>query len=213
MTTIAHSPFWTPLFALDRLNSWVRARNQRAWLLQSKLEPVIYWTKTKAILSASKQWQINLRRVAVKKPCRVCGGTGTWVSDRAYWYSNEEYEDCLLNYGETCRKCNGSGTVLLRFVETTIGPIRWHTPSERWDASSLDVYVPFPGHAYKGAEFFEVSTDWEPNRPGKPLSVKEVERDMLVLLKAFPKDVCFALEFHHRIDVLKAKAFILQICA
>lgn len=186
--------FWTPLFALDRLNSWLRS-NQPLWCAaRSALKPVIYWTKTHAILEVSKRYHVGLRRVMVKKQCRVCGGSGTWFHYLGY----------QAEYGERCRACRGSGIVTLRFVETRIGPICWHTPAHKWASSSLDAYVPFPCFAYEETDgLYEVCEGWEPCQTGRPMSLADAKRDMLIVLRQWPHDVCFSLDFHHHAETEK----------
>lgn len=194
----------TPFFALDRLNSWIRAEHPWYCVARSTFKPVIYWTKTKAILEATKVWQVPLRRVMVKKPCRSCSGTGSWLSDRHYicWEEGETLEEARANYGERCRTCRGKGIVTLKFVESTIGPIRWHTPIEKWVSSSLDVYVPFPAfYASDDDEGYVPADNWQPCQPGRPMVLEDVRRDMLILLEAFPKDVAFSVEYHEHLGL------------
>lgn len=189
------SSIWTPLFALDRLNSWLRSDAPLFCQVRSALRPVIYWTKTNAILATSKHYHIEMRRVMVKKPCRRCDGTGVWVPFD-WTYSGRDG-------GRPCRGCRATGTATLKFIETTIGPVRWHTPAEHWYMSSLDVYVPFPSFYGEGDEHYELADGWEPNKKGRPLPLVEVERDMLVLLRAWPHEVAFSLDFHHRCGIEK----------
>lgn len=201
--------FWTALFALDRLNSWVRSDRPYFCHGRSALKPVIYWTKTQAILDASKREWIEMKRVKVEKPCETCDHTGSWVSDQTWWhYDWDEHitkEEVRANYGERCRACGGTGTRVLRFVETQIGPIRWHTPDDRWHSSSLDVYVPFPTfYGDKASDvLYEPAKDWQPRTPGRPMRSEEVLRDMLILLDAYPHEVGFSIDFHHRIRCQK----------
>lgn len=191
---------WTPVLALDRLNSWLRAE-QRGWCgIRSSLKPVIYWTKTQAILDLSKRCHIGMRRVMVRKPCRTCSATGIWLPD--YWTPDDgDYSN--RDGGYPCRNCEATGTVTLKFIETNIGPARWHTPSEKWYSSSLDVYVPFPSfhaeaRAHTAYQYYQTADGWEPNQPGRPMSHPEVLRDMLIVLAAWPHDVCFSIDYHHR---------------
>lgn len=201
MHLVTQSP-WTPLLALDRLNSWLRSdlAPTRFWCpLRSAFKSTIYWTKTKAILETSKRWHIGMRRVMVRKPCRSCGGTGIWVP---YNYEPPDGDCSSREGGYPCRGCEATGTATFKFIETTIGPLRWHTPSEKWWSSSLDVYVPFPSfhheaRAHTAYQYYELAEGWEPNQPGRPLSMSEVERDMIVILHAWPHEVCFALDYQH----------------
>ena len=206
MLPLAKSPLWTPLFALDRLNSWLRSEQPILCPFRSALKPVIYWTKTKAILDTSKVWHIAMRRVMVKKPCRKCNATGIFLP----WYwdpPDGDYKN--RNGGRICWGCQGTGTATLQFIETTIGPLRWHTPAEKWYFASLDVYIPFP--CFYGdrnnEQYYELTTDWEPNQKGRPLPLPDVERDILILLNAFPHHVSFALDFHHHVGIAKHYRF------
>lgn len=171
--------------ALDRLNSWLRAPQPLFCVMRSRLKPVVYWVKNAAILGASKVQPIGLRRVKFVARCRVCGGSG--IFERWHW--SEDHED----EGEFCRTCNATGNVTLKFIESTIGPFRWHTPEMHWRGASLDVYVPFSADGD-----YEDAADWKPNTPGKPLTPAEVERDALTVLHAWPKDFGFIVEFHNR---------------
>lgn len=191
MSALMHSPFWTALFALDRLNSWLRSEDSFWCPACSTFKSVIYWTKTQAILAASKEWHIGMRRIMVQKPCRRCGGTGLWLPD--YYYD----ESGRREGGKPCRGCRATGTAKLLFIETTIGPLRWHTPAEKWCMSSLDVYVPFKSYYPDGYEYYALSTDWEPNQKGRSLTLDQAERDMLILLHTYPHEVCFSIDYHH----------------
>lgn len=201
-TTLPAKSIYTPLLALDRLNSWIRSDRPWSCRARSALKPVIYWTKTQAILDMSRREHIAMRRVMVVKPCRRCEGTGTFLSDYVwnyYHYDGEgTTEELRSNYGERCWVCLGEGTVRLKFVATTIGPIRWHTPSEKWWSSGLEVYVPFPCfHGERNGDGYELATDWALNQPGRAMTMAEVQRDMLIVLQAWPHDVCFSIDFHH----------------
>lgn len=201
MNAIAKSDLFTPLFALDRLNSWIRCCEPFWDRPRDQMKRTVYWVKTHAILDVSKRWNIGLRRVKVIKPCRSCDGTGTWVPERWNGWQADTWEEYRDNYGERCRTCNGFGKVNLLFIESTIGPIRWHTPADKWYMSSLDVYLPFPSfYGERDAEnFYEAAEDWEPLQPGRPLSHGDALRDMVILLRAWPHDVCFSLECAFRI--------------
>lgn len=193
--------FWSGVMALDRLNSWVRSMWPYWSHVQSTLTPVIYWTKTQAILEASRRWHIGMRRVMVKRPCRRCDATGSWIPRDADWYEDLSVEEYRANYGERCRGCAGTGTAVLKFVESRIGPVRWHTPAHKWHSSSLDVYVPFPCFIGGGDEMYDEAQDWEPQRPGRSMTAAEVHRDMLILLQAYPHHVAFALDYHYHTKI------------
>jgi hypothetical protein len=178
--------FFTPLLAVDRLNSWVRASDAGEWPLRSVIRPVVYWVKTQAILRASKEWTCQFRRVQVIVKCNRCGGDGIYYG--WWWMPGDK--------GETCRGCAGFGKARLRFIESTIGTIRWHTPIEKWYSSSLDVYVPFPSGYHPRLEDFQ-DTDWRPNAPGRRLSADEVLRDCRILLAAYPREFNFIVQYHY----------------
>lgn len=225
---IASSPFYTPLFALDRLNSWLRADYGLGTLsqcrLQSMLKRSIYSVKIHAILAASKQMHVGLRRVKAVKPCRVCDATGQYLSPyyMPHYEEGETWDDARSNYGERCHTCAGTGQVNLLFIESIIGPIRWHSPAKDWFSWSLDVYVPFPSFygELNAADYYAMATDWEPLQKGRPLELAEVKRDLLIVLEAFPHDLCSSLDFYHSAglertfktpDVIKARQWINQL--
>jgi hypothetical protein len=139
-----------------------------------------------------------MRRVMVKKPCRRCDATGIWLP----WnWEPEDGDYRNRDGGEVCRGCHGAGTATLLFIETSIGPLRWHTPAEKWHMSSLDVYVPFPSFYGEGdaeaEKYYEPADGWEPCRSGRPLTPKEARRDTLLVLAGFPHDLCFAIDFDY----------------
>ena len=198
---------WTPLLALDRLNSWLRAPEPSWCAARSALKPVIYWTKTQAILDLSKRWHISMRRVMVRKPCRRCDGTGQWIHAFSWdELSHGDRDEQRANYGEPCRGCEATGTATLKFIETQIGPVRWHTPSEKWWSSSLDVYVPFPSfhheaRAHTAYQYYELAEGWSPEQPVRPMPLADVQRDILIVLEEWPHEVCFAIDYHHHVGV------------
>lgn len=207
--TLQRDSLWTPVLALDRLNSWLRAEDFDQWRLRSALKRAIYYTKTQAILDLTRRWHVGLKRVMVLKNCRRCDGSGLWVPHDCYFWDGESRDDYRANYGERCRGCDGTGKALLLFVESVIGPVRWHTPIKEWHSSSLDTYVPFP--TFYGAvnhqnalRWYAPAWDWEPNRPGRPLTCEQIERDIILVLRAWPHPLCFALdyEFHDRLEVV-----------
>jgi len=188
-TALISNSFWTPILALDRLNSWVRSTSRFG--LQGTLKRTIYWTKTHAILDISKIYSIKMRRVMVKTECRKCDGTGVFV----HWYDWDYGHG--REGGEPCLGCRATGTATLKFVETFIGPIRWHTPQREWYSSSLDVYVPFPCHyGQRNDDGYEL-TEWKPNQPGREMTNEEVIRDMLIIFRRWPHDVAFILDHYY----------------
>ena len=218
--TLAPSPFWTPLFALDRLNSWLRldADFPYNYLLHGYLKRTIYTVKVHAILDATRRWPVGLRRVVVEKQCRACDGSGVWVGD--YWQDCSccnGYDEFKANHGERCRKCAGKGIVFLRFIESTIGPLRWHTPANSWWSWGLDVYVPYLSHYFDESDEAFEKTDWQPNGKGRPLSYRESYRDLGIILRAWPHEFCSSVDFYHHVglekkfkqpDVAKAQQWI-----
>lgn len=182
----------SPLFALDRLNSWLRAKQDGLRVLQSKFREIVYWTKTHAILAAAKEMHVEFERLVVPIKCRRCDGSGIWYSDY----------DIDAEHPERCRGCDATGIAKLRFVGSTIGPIRWHTPRHKWRSASMDHYLGLPQEWCEADEEFKISEGWSVNKVGKPMTVAEVERDMLAILHAYPKDVAFSIDFHHHAKIM-----------
>jgi len=141
------------LTPLSKLNSWVRASWDAKFDMHDA-EAAVYLMKNRTIQYALALGIAKLRIVAVERPCKVCQGTGQykWVN----WHN--EY-DC---HYEDCRRCATSGRVILKFAESTIENVRWHTPRPRagflpalnWDACER--------------------TDWEPEQPGAQLLRGEI---------------------------------------
>ena len=153
-------PFMRQIHAMDRLNSWVRADSD--WSMRPR--SWIYSLKNEAIRQAIAQNLASQRRVKVAAECRHCDGHGTWTD----WESREP------RYTATCRKCS-AGRVTLRFVETRIGDVCWHSPSQ---SSAPEL----PGLSPVWHE-----TDWQPNTKGKPLTIPEVADLLCDVEEAFPR--------------------------
>lgn len=152
---------WAAVYALDRLNAYARWEGR---IVESR---VIYGFKGQAIRQLQ---EAHHRRVYWDGPCHHCGGSGwhrapgprTWGTDLV----GEICHTCL-----THRDTAGTGRVRLRFVETKIGSLVWHSPHH------LDV----------GAELWhtlddepaEVDDTWSPRMPGEALDAHEVARDLL----------------------------------
>lgn len=110
-TTMIEIP--EPIWAMDRLNSWLRSGSARRAAYGS-LHRAIYFLKREAIEWADANLECLHSTVKVKTKCRACGGTGRYVDSYHEW--------------PHCRACNSRGTLALAFVQTIIrrGPV-WHT--------------------------------------------------------------------------------------
>jgi hypothetical protein len=147
-----------PYEALDRLNSAVRARCHVP-------ARAVYAMKRNAIKQAHQDGLIDrYRRIGMDVKCHDCGGTGRYT----HW-SGDEYDHCWA--------CRNTGTAHLVFIETRLaGDILWHSPTREFPYLGADFQLPaceeHPG-------------DWNVNAPGKPLTVSEIARDILVTERAF----------------------------
>lgn len=199
------SPFLSGLHAIDRLNSWRRSKPSGHFISGSRtiLKPIIYWVKKHAILHAARQIPgVKFQRLKVKVKCQHCH-KGDYYPD---WFDEEHHKPLV------CNRCDGQGNATLRFIGTTIGDIKWHTPLHEFESSSLDHYIPFPVR-YPGT--FEILADdlwtadagWAPHKPGRDLSLSDVERDLHLMRRAFTKDTDFIYKFHHRPHVSHRKEF------
>jgi hypothetical protein len=177
----------SPLLALDRLNSWVRAEDGHD-RLRSRFKEVIYWVKTKAILEAGRVGLATYRRVMDRPKCRSCQGSGVWMT----WYAQDD-EGAM-----PCRGCKGSGTATLKFIETTIGPLVWHTPQHVWWSFGLESSLAFPCYYPHGTEHYESAGDWTVRQTGRTMEPADIERDLLTLLQAYPQDMTFIIDYHAR---------------
>lgn len=183
------------LHALDALNSWCRAREH--WQLRSDLKAAIYHAKLEAIQAAycaeDETVKPVFRRVFERKKCRVCAGSGVWFSDY----------DLQCEVGQACRTCRATGTVTLRFVETTFPALnlRWHTPAHKWWSASLNVYCKYEASLDSLEGYDAVSDDWQSNLPGRELSLEEIEQHLETALidPMISKAFAFILgTYHHR---------------
>jgi hypothetical protein len=136
---------------MAKLNSWARLPYEERSEMYEATD-TIYAFKRRIIAAAIKLGTASLRLVAVERPCKTCKGTGQyeWVN----WHDEDD------RHFEDCRRCNDTGKVTLRFVESTIAGQRWHTPRPKWD---LGIFTPTDW------EKCEPAGDWEPERPGKSL--------------------------------------------
>lgn len=98
--------------ALSRLNE-----HARAWGFGKR---AIYAYKT----FVAAEFATSARPVFVMVRCHHCGGTGT-------------YRDWGGEPRGPCHRCT-KGVATLRFVESTIGPYRWHHPAETSGHEVLD---------------------------------------------------------------------------
>jgi len=138
---------------LDRLNSWVRAKDAHC---DRSCSEVIYFLKRVAIRQAHQAGIASHRIIFVTVTCRGCHGTGKFDS----WYSSD-------GYGPNCRKCDATGKHTLTFVESTIADrLRWHSP-----------YMSADHFGLKYEDRVEV-TDWKPLAEGRPLKPAEVAENL-----------------------------------
>lgn len=167
--------------ALDRLNSFVRSDAYRREFYMASPRRAVYEMKRQAILVAHVAGLAEHRRIVITAKCRDCGGSGKYVD----------------SYGERfpwCRACSSSGTVTLRFVETTIAlpgrALRWHSPRtgfslwpvEPQELPHLKWYDPATGEWLPGSES---PADWTVNEVGRDLAIWEVARDLVTAEAAF----------------------------
>jgi hypothetical protein len=144
------------LSPVSKLNSFARVEyEQRRDMTDCRV--AIYAMKHRLIREAIDLGICTVRIVAVERPCKTCKGTGTYVWQDWNDENHQEYE--------TCRRCAGTpGTVILRFVETDIAGMRWHTPRPKAD---------FLAHLRLDWENCK-STGWLPEQPGRPLTGREL---------------------------------------
>lgn len=193
------------LHSLDALNSWVRATAHSK--LRSDLQKAIYHAKLEAIQAAycatDEQVKPVFRRVFERKKCRVCDGSGLWFS----YYDHEREQG-----GMPCRTCRATGIATLRFVETSFPGLNlcWHTPAQRWWSASMNVYCKFEASLESIEGYESVGDDWSSNRPGRELSISEVEQHLETALidPIISKAFVFILgTFQHRFSPDTLPAF------
>lgn len=157
--------------ALQDLNSWCR----RPWEERrefDRADTAIYHLKSRVIAHAVQAGLTNVQVVAVERQCKTCDPKAPGMFKR---YSRYDYDGDDWDY-EDCRRCNGTGRVTLRFAETNIGGVRWHTPRPKAE------FLKLPASAWETP----APTSWEPEQPGYPLGRKqlikllnEAEREVL----------------------------------
>jgi hypothetical protein len=152
--------FYPMLYALGRLNSWVRSGDRTA----SDAKEMVYNWKKKALDEAQNRGLTSYRPVARQVRCRECSGDGVHYVT-----------------GDECRTCEGSGKKSLFFIETTLSlppnacfavPSRlvWHTPCQQFPLA-------FPVGAFPEAKGMrDCVDDWMPNRRGVSLDPEGVAR-------------------------------------
>lgn len=152
---------------LDALNSFVRAPNCRTAGLLAR---VIYHYKREALRMITQQGLATHRLIATTTKCRDCRGSGRYTDWGGYTHNH-------------CRLCSNSGSVKLRFIESTIatrtdspfqGCIVWHTPER-------DAWA-FISNTHEMRE--HPAGDWTVHQPGRDLDV-EALADHLLAVEAF----------------------------
>lgn len=138
--------------AMARLNNWARVPYEQ----RLGMDPPIYHYKRVVIKEAIRLGAASLRVISVERPCKTCNDTGQYSIRDRYDYEIFDYEDC--------RRCQASGKVTLRFVESVIGSTRFHTPRPKWDLGLIEA---------SDWEKPEV-TDWTPEQPGAPIERLEL---------------------------------------
>lgn len=149
------------LQAVDKLNSWVRSPGARNWYSGPRY--AIYDWKLETIRRAMAAKKCACRAIHLSLTCRACGGDG-------------KYHDGYVQY-DNCRKCFSKGVVTLRFLETIIDGLHWHTPQSR----SYGLNLP--------SDFFDESTlctEWEPNTAGRELELWQICMALNILETAMP---------------------------
>lgn len=122
-----------------------------------ELPSVIYKYKSEIIRLAIVNGYATNRLIAVERPCKTCKGSGTY--EWRDWNDEDHVEY------QCCRRCAATGKVILRFVETAISSVKFHTPRPKcckewfseaeWESATLQ-------------------TDWEPEQPGRALERLEL---------------------------------------
>jgi hypothetical protein len=138
------------LAPLSRLNAWARLPYEQK-LDMHEAAAAIYRYKRTVLAEAIRAGIAQLRIVAVERPCKTCDPQCPGQFKR-FGYEDEYWH-------EDCRRCNATGRVTLRFVESNIDGFKWHTPRPKWDLSGLE------DSAWENCEL----TEWTPEQPGAPL--------------------------------------------
>lgn len=148
---------------VDRLNSWVRSPRARDWW--NSPARAIYDFKLELIRRAIIAQECKTSAIYLSLTCRACDGT-------------KRYTDSYGHEWPHCRKCSSLGVVRLTFLVTEICGFFWHSPWERvWS---------LPIAHEELSKSAALSTDWEPNHPGKDLEVWEVVESLNILEAELP---------------------------
>lgn len=145
------------LTALVPLNAWARCDYEQA-LGMDRARQAVYAMKRRVISAALDQGTCKLRVVQVERPCKTCKETGTYE-----WHDwHDEYN---VDY-QACRRCGATGKVKLRFLESDICGVKWHTPSNRLEPAYLSTLK----LDWNRPE----DTDWTPEQPARILERVEL---------------------------------------
>lgn len=161
---------------LSHLNRWARTPYEHRRDMYSATS-AIYAMKNRVIRAALDEGICSLRMVQVERPCKVCKGTG--VYERIGYDGEPEYYD-------DCRRCNSTGKVTLRFAETAIESVKWHTPRPNSEALKLDPAM------WEKCE----ATDWEPEQPGEEIG----QPKLFSLLNEAERAVCDGKMIRYRFN-------------
>lgn len=147
------------LAPMVKLNQWARLSFTEQGPMY-RAASFIYKMKSIIIESALEQGMCQWRIVAVERPCKTCDPKCPGQFKRYFrnWGDEDEWEY------EDCRRCSGSGRVTLKFLETAIAGVVWHTPQ--------------PKASFFGANAEEwekaKATAWTPEQPGSPLALRSL---------------------------------------
>jgi hypothetical protein len=143
--------------ALDRLNRLARARAEYGdtWTPPVPAE-AIYALKDRAIEVLLPSGAATCRRVVHRSTCRICNGST--------WYRHPFGDD---DDGEECQTCDAQGKIHLRFVETAIGAVRWHSPAGKGAGADLWRRLAAAGVPEASAG------DWSPRQAGTRMEATE----------------------------------------
>jgi hypothetical protein len=146
------------LRVVDALNSYVRSdAARRAWV--SNLKRVIYHYKRQALLQVVRAEASTQRLVVVTQTCIDCGGKRRYTDQNGYTHDH-------------CWKCGSTGTVKLKFIESTLtAGFIWHTP----DKEAWSIF---------GRQLWDVeheAGDWLPNQKGRDLAPDDVATHLMAV--------------------------------